>query len=62
MHLELTEQERFELLDLIKIAQGETAAEIHHAMDHDFREQLRHRRDLLDGLIKRLSSSAQLTR
>jgi len=59
MQLELNEQERQELLDLLHAAKAETQAEIHHAMDHQFRERLRARREVLDGLAKRLGGAAQ---
>jgi hypothetical protein len=62
MQLELTEQERTELLDLIQSAHGDTAAEIHHAMDHNYREQLRQRRDVLENLLKKLRGNTAPTR
>lgn len=58
MQVELTEQERQELLDLLQSALAETQAEIHHARDHQFREQLRARRKVLEGLVKRLAGSS----
>jgi hypothetical protein len=59
MQLELTEQEKEQLVALVKTAIEEISPEIHHAMDHDYREQLRQRRAVLEGLLKRLTSLSQ---
>ena len=56
MQLELNEQEQEQVVDLLKAAHDELASEIHHAMDHDTRENLRQRRTLLEGLLKRLAA------
>jgi len=62
MQLELTEQERAESLDLIEIAHGEMATEIHHTMGHDYRKQLHQCRNLLEKLMRRLGNGAEPAR
>lgn len=62
MQLELSEQEREELIRLVTAAQGDTSSEIHHAMDHETREMYRQRRAMLDNLLKRLGAKPELVR
>lgn len=59
MQLELSEQEREELLELVRTAHADLNPEIAHAMDTNFRDKLRQRRALLEGLLKRLGGSLQ---
>jgi hypothetical protein len=54
MQLELNDQEREELANLIKAAHSDLGAEIHHARDNDYRKNLRDRRLVLEGLLKQL--------
>ena len=54
MQLELTEQECQELTNLVRAAHGDLSSEIHHARDNQYREMLRTRRLVLEGLLKRL--------
>lgn len=59
MQVELSEPERAELIELVKHAHAEINPEIHHSMDHNYRDKLRARRDLLEGLLKRLGGKIQ---
>jgi hypothetical protein len=54
MQLELNEAERDELVELIKAAHADLASEIHHASVNHYREGLRQRRVVLEGLLHRL--------
>ncbi len=56
MQLELNELEREEVVKLLKIAHGDAASELHHAMDHETRELYRQRRAMLEKLLKRLNA------
>ena len=62
MMLELTEQEREVLVRLLTSARTETAAGIHHAMDHETRESLRAERLVLEQLLDRLNEPAEVVR
>jgi dihydrodipicolinate synthase/N-acetylneuraminate lyase len=57
MQLELTEQERQELLELVRNAYAELNPEIAHSMDTRYRETLRQRRALYEALLKRLGQN-----
>jgi hypothetical protein len=54
MQFDLSEQERQELSNLVKAAVADLGPEIHHARDNDYRELLKHRRVVLDGLMHKL--------
>jgi hypothetical protein len=58
MQLELTEQERSALVDLVKAAHSDIGAEIHHA-EVSYRETLRRQRALLEDLLKRLGAEVK---
>ena len=60
MQLELTEQEFQELTDLVRAAHGDLGSEIHHARDNQYRETLRARRLVLEGLLKRLDAEMKI--
>ena len=60
MQLELTEQERQELANLVMAAHGDMGSEIHHARDNQYRETLRARRLVLEGLLKRLTAAMKM--
>jgi hypothetical protein len=62
MQLDLSEMERQVLVELVRNARADIGPEIHHAMDHDYREELRQRRVSLEGLLKRLGANLQLTK
>jgi hypothetical protein len=61
MRLELTDEERDELIALARVEYAELNPEIARTTDTVYREQLHRRRDLLQGLIAKLGTSAQLT-
>jgi hypothetical protein len=54
MQVELNEVERDELVELVKAAHADLATEIHHASVTQYREGLRRRRAVLEGLLQRL--------
>jgi len=60
MQLELTVQEFQELTDLVRAAHSDMGSEIHHARDNQYRETLRTRRLVLEGLLKRLETEMQM--
>ncbi len=62
MQLELNDQERAILVELLTSACYATHTGIHHAMDHETREGLRQRRALLESLLTRLGASLQPAR
>jgi len=62
MQLTLSEEEENVVTELVRNAHADINPEIHHAMDHDYREQLRRRKALLEGLLKRLGANIQLTK
>jgi len=55
MQIEISEQEQAELVALLKTAVGDVSSGIHHAMDHETREQYRQQRAVLEGLLNRLA-------
>jgi len=59
MQLNLSEQEQQALIELVRNAHADINPEIHHAMGHDYREQLRQRRAMLESLLKRLGADVQ---
>lgn len=59
MQLDLSETERQVLVELVRNAHRDIGPEIHHAMDHDYREELRQRRVSLEELLKRLGANLQ---
>lgn len=58
MELVLTEAERKELAELVREAFRDLGPEIHHA-EKQFRDPLRERRVLLEGLLHRLETGAR---
>jgi len=50
----LDEESRSELLHLLEHALGETRVEVHHTHTPDFRDQVKHREEVLRGLIEKL--------
>ena len=60
MHLELTVEEFQELTNLVRAAHSDMGSEIHHARDNQYRETLRNRRLVLEGLLKRLETEMQM--
>ena len=60
MQLELTVEEFQELTNLVRAAHCDMGSEIHHARDNQYRETLRTRRLILEGLLKRLETELQM--
>jgi hypothetical protein len=58
MKIDLSPEERAELVRLLTAAASETSSEIHHAMDHETRENYRKHRAMLEGLLTRLGAAA----
>ena len=58
MKLVLTEKERSELLQLVQEEFEEIQAELHHTKEPGYRETLKRRHVVLEGLLKRLQSNA----
>ena len=59
MQLDLSETERQVLIELVRNALADIGPEIHHTVDHDYREELRQRRVALEGLLKHLGANLQ---
>jgi hypothetical protein len=53
----LDEQERSELLQLLKQSLAETRVEVHHTHTPDFRDQVQRREELLRRLIAKIQGS-----
>jgi hypothetical protein len=62
MQLELSEDQRAELIDLLQIVHADINSEIHHAMDHNYREKLRARRALVEDMLGKLGAGVQVVR
>jgi hypothetical protein len=62
MKLDLSEQERRQLIELVRNARADINPEIHHTMGAEYREQLRQRRTSLEGLLKRLGANVEITK
>jgi hypothetical protein len=60
MRIELNDQERDELVALVRAEHADLNPEIARAMDNEFREQLHKRRDVLQGLLAKLGTPVQL--
>lgn len=55
LSLPLTSEERDLLLNMLHTALGETRVELHHThFSPEFRDQVKHERDLLSGLLEKL--------
>ena len=57
MQLDLTEEERSELVEMIRNAHANINPEFHHTKEAAFREELKKRQALLEGLLRRLGGS-----
>ena len=53
-HLELNDEERTELAHLLQHTVSQLRIEIGHTDHRDFREMLRHRLDVVEGLLHRV--------
>ena len=60
MQIELSEVEREELVELVRTAHAEVNPEIHHSMNREYRDTLRDRRALLEGLLQRLGAKVEM--
>jgi hypothetical protein len=57
MQLDLTEEERQELIEIIRNEHANINPEFHHTKEHSYRETLKKRQALLEGLLRRLGGS-----
>lgn len=62
MTVDLSEQERQQLIELVQNARADINPEIHHTRVREYREQLRERRTSLEGLLKHLGANIELTK
>ena len=62
MTLDLSEQERQQLIGLVQDAYGDINPEIHHTKSVEYRQQLQQRKAALESLLKRLGANIELTR
>lgn len=53
-NLTLNEQERTELLRLLKNSLGETRVEVHHTHTPGYRESVKHEEDTIRGLLQKV--------
>jgi len=54
MQLELNDEEKRELLELVQEEFKEVQTEFHHTKAQDYRDTLKRRHAVLEGLLKRL--------
>lgn len=59
MHIEITEDEREYLMELLHNAMKEILHEIHHTDTHSFRELLKKKVALIEALTERLENKRQ---
>jgi len=62
MQLVLNEEERTELLELVQEEYKELQVEIHHTQEHGYRDALKRRHVVLEGLLKRLQGDPTAVR
>ena len=55
---DISDEERGLLMEMLQLELREIPVEIHHAGNSDTRKQLHHRRDLVEGLLRRLESTS----
>lgn len=60
--IELTDQEREYLLEVLENAQKEKLHELHHADSSDYKRLLRHRLEILEALAAKLLPTAVVER
>jgi len=61
MQLVLNEQEKTELLELVREEYEEVQVELHHTKENDYRDSLKRRHVVLEGLLKRLQGDPPAT-
>ena len=59
MQLDLTEEERQELFEMIRNDHANINPEFHHTKELAYREQLKKRQALLEGLLHRLGGTVR---
>jgi len=59
MQLDLSEEERQELVEIIRNEHANINPEFHHTKEIAFREQLKKRQALLEGLLRRLGGNVR---
>lgn len=59
-NLLINEQERAELLRLLRNSLGETRVEVHHTHTPDYRESVKHEEEVIRGLLEKLGGQATL--
>jgi 2,3-bisphosphoglycerate-independent phosphoglycerate mutase len=57
MQLELNEEEKRELLELVQEEYKEVQTEFHHTKEQNYRDILKRRHVVLEGLLKRLQGN-----
>lgn len=55
---DVSDEERALLIEMLQLELLEIPGEIHHADHSETRKQLHHRRDLVEGLLRRLEASS----
>lgn len=56
-NLLINEQERAELLRVLKSSLGETRVEVHHTHTPGYRENVQHEEEVIRGLLKKIQGS-----
>jgi hypothetical protein len=57
-NLMINEQERSELLRILRDYLGQTRVEVHHTHTPGYRENVKHEEEVIRGLLQRLQSEA----
>lgn len=59
MQLDLSEEERQELVEMVRNEHANINPEFHHTKELAYRERLKQRQALLEGLLRRLGGNIQ---
>ena len=59
MQLDLTEEERLALVEMVRNEHADINPEFHHTKEAAYREQLKKRQALLEGLLHRLGGNVR---
>ena len=59
MQLDLTEDERLELVEIVRNEHANINPEFHHTKELAYREELKKRQALLEGLLRRLGGKVR---
>jgi len=57
MDIELDEEERQYLIDLLETALGDARVEARHTQTTEYRRRVRHQQDVVRGILQRLDSA-----